>query len=229
MRGFEALVRWEHPERGLVPPDEFVPLAEETGLILPIGLRVLRESCRWAKEWQELRPVGPPPTVGVNLSARQLSHPDLVGDVEGALSEYGLDPERLTLEVTESVLVEHEGRHAGALRELKDLGVRFAIDDFGTGYSSLSYLKRLPAGVLKLDGSFVAGIGEGAEEDEVLLEGVIGIAHGLGREVVAEGVETAEQAARLRELGCDLAQGNHFSRPLPGDEASRFLASSTRG
>ena len=125
------------------------------------------------------------------------------------------------------MLVEHAGRHVDALRRLKALGVRFAIDDFGTGYSSLSYLKRLPADLLKLDGSFVGGIGEGPGEDEVLLEGGIGIAHGLGPVVVAEGVETAEQAARLRGLGCDLAQGNHFSKPLPSEEAAAFLTSGT--
>lgn len=187
---------------------------------------MLQEACRQAKAWQELRPsfADPPPIVGVNLSARQLSHPGLIGDVEGALNEARLDPERLTLEVTESVLVEDVGRHAGALRELRELGVRLATDDFGTGYSSLSYLRRLPAGLLKLDGSFVRGIGEGAGEDEVLLEGVVGIAHGLGLGVCAEGVETPEQAARLRKLGCDLAQGNHFSTPLAGEAALDFLA-----
>ena len=226
--GFEALVRWGHPTRGLVAPGEFVPLAEETGLIVPIGRRVLREACREARGWEELRPSGPPLTVGVNLSARQLSHPGVVGDVEEALDEAGLDPELLTLEVTEGVLVEDAERHAGALRELKDLGVRLAIDDFGTGYSSLSYLRRLPADLLKLDGSFVGGIGKGAGEEEVLLEGIIGIAHGLGLGVAAEGVETAEQASRLRGLGCDLAQGYHFSWPLPSEEAAAFLASDTR-
>ncbi len=225
--GFEALIRWEHPERGLVHPGEFIPLAEENGLIVPIGRLVLRDACRHAKEWQGVCPAGSPPAVSVNLSARQLSHPDLVGVVEGALDEAGLDPGRLILEVTESVLVEDEGRHADTLRELRELGVRFAIDDFGTGYSSLSYLRRLPTGLLKLDGSFVGSIGESpGEEDLVLLSGVIGIAHGLGLTVCAEGVETAEQAARLRELGCDLAQGHHFSRPLTG-EAAALLASGT--
>ncbi|MDP9479163.1 MAG: EAL domain-containing protein [Actinomycetota bacterium] len=223
--GFEALARWKHPERGLISPIEFVPLAEENGLIVPIGRGVLGEACRRAKGWQGLRPAGKPPLIiAVNLSARQLSHPGLTADVGEALAETGLEPELLTLEVTESVLVDEAGRHADALRSLRNLGVRLAIDDFGTGYSSLSYLKRLPASVLKLDGSFVEGIGEGAEEDEVLLPGVIGIAHGLGLTVCAEGVETAGQEARLRELGCDLAQGNHFSRPLPGEEASRLLS-----
>ena len=224
--GFEALVRWKHPKRGLISPHGFVPLAEETGLIVPIGLHVLKEACRQAKEWQELRPnfADPPVSVAVNISASQLLHPNFVGEVERALNEAGLDPGRLILEITESVLVKDAERHTGMLRRLKALGVRLAIDDFGTGYSSLSYLRRLPASLLKLDGSFVGGIGKGSGQDEVLLEGVIGIAHGLGLKVVAEGVETAEQAAWLRGLRCDLAQGYHFSGPLPAEEAPWFLA-----
>ena len=226
--GFEALVRWEHPERGLVPPCEFVPLAEENGLIVPIGRRVLREACRRVRDWQDRypsRPPGPPLIVGVNLSARQLSHPDLLADVEEALAEARLDPAWLTLEITESAVVGNEERHVDALRKLKDLGVRLAIDDFGTGYSSLSYLRRLPVGMLKIDRSFVEGIGrDGAEENEVVLSGVVGIAHGLGLRVLAEGVETPEQLARLKTLGCDLAQGHLFSGPLSGGAASRFLA-----
>ena len=225
--GFEALVRWEHPERGLVLPPEFVPLAEETGLIVGIGRYVLREACRRAKEWPRRRSAGGSadlfPIVGVNLSARQLSHPDLVGDVEGVLKETGLEPERLTLEITESAVVGDEENGIGVLGKLKDLGVKLAIDDFGTGYSSLSYLRRLPVGMVKLDGSFVAGIGKGAEEDEVLLEGVVGIAKGLGLRVLAEGVETSGQAARLHELGCDLAQGFLFARPLTAEVATDFL------
>ena len=152
-----------------------------------------------------------------------------MGVVERVLKETGLDPGRVTFEVTESVLMEDAERHAGALRGLRDLGVRFAIDDFGTGYSSLSYLKRLRTGVLKLDGSFVEGIGRGAEEDEVLLSGLVGIARALSLLVVAEGVETAEQASRLRELGCDLAQGHHFSAPLSGEAVPGFLASNPGG
>jgi EAL domain-containing protein (putative c-di-GMP-specific phosphodiesterase class I) len=225
--GMEALVRWEHPERGLVAPSEFVPLAEEIGLIVPIGRRVLREACQQAREWQGRYPSVSsdlPLIVGVNLSARQLRHPGLLEDVEGALRESGLDPRWLTLEITESAVVGDGESRVGILRKLREQGVRFALDDFGTGYSSLSYLKRLPAGLLKLDGSFVGEIGVSPGEDEVLLAGVIGIAHGLGLTVCAEGVETAEQAARLRELGCDLAQGHHFSGPLPGEAASRLLS-----
>ena len=229
--GFEALVRWERPGRGLVAPSEFVPLAEENGLIVPIGRWVLREACRQARRWQSPLPgsEGPPPIVGVNLSARQLSHPDLVEDVADALAAAGLDPERLTLEITEGAVVGDEERHVDALRRLRGLGVRLAIDDFGVGYSSLSYLRRLPAGLLKIDRSFVEEIGDGDRgddkevPDEVLLSGVLGLAKGLGMRTLAEGVETAGQAARLRELGCDLAQGFLFSGPLTAEAAAKFL------
>jgi diguanylate cyclase (GGDEF)-like protein/PAS domain S-box-containing protein len=220
--GFEALVRWEHPGRGLIPPCEFVPLAEENGLIVPVGQRVLREACRKASEWQECLPQDRSLNVGVNLSVGQLRHPALVEDVAEALRDSGLDPRRLTLEVAESALVDDGERHLGVLRRLGDLGVRLALDDFGTGYSSLSYLRRLPPGLLKLDGAFVEGVGDGS--GEVLLSGVVGIAHGLGLSVAAEGVETAEQAARLREIGCDLAQGHHFSPPLSDGATPGFLA-----
>ena len=167
--------------------------------------------------------------MGVNLSARQLSHPDLVEDVADALAAAGLDPERLTLEITEGAVVGDEERHVDALRRLRGLGVRLAIDDFGVGYSSLSYLRRLPAGLLKIDRSFVEEIGDGDRgddkevPDEVLLSGVLGLAKGLGMRTLAEGVETAGQAARLRELGCDLAQGFLFSGPLTAEAAAKFL------
>jgi diguanylate cyclase (GGDEF)-like protein len=227
--GFEALVRWERPGRGLVAPSEFVPLAEETGLIVPIGRRVLEEACGRAKEWQDRYPKDPPLVVWANLSARQLKHPGLAGEVAAALEKTGLAPDTLTLEMTESALVGDTEAVLGALHEIRDLGARFALDDFGTGYSSLSYLKRLPVGLLKLDGSFVGGIGgTDLEEDEVLLSGVVGIAHGLGLRVCAEGVETPEQLSRVRALGCDLAQGFLFSRPLPAEAASELLAKNPR-
>lgn len=188
---------------------------------------MLRLACRRASEWQGLGPGGLHPVIGVNVSARQLSHPDLVEHVEEALNEFGLDPKKLTLEITESVLVENEGRHADALRRLRELGVRLAIDDFGTGYSSLSYLRSIPVGMLKIDRSFVESIGQdegdAGRKDEVLLSGVVGIAHGLGMRVLAEGVETSEQLAHLKDLGCDVAQGHLFSRPLPEEEAAKFL------
>ena len=221
--GMEALVRWEHPQRGLLSPEEFVPVAEEIGLITSLGRWVLYEACRQMRQWQERYPYYDPPlNVSVNLSGKQLQTLDVVEDVKGALRESGLEPESLTLEITESVSVENAERHVGTLQELRDVGVRLAIDDFGTGYSSLSYLRRLPASVLKVAGPFVEGIGTGSE-DEILLAGIIGIAQSLRLSVAAEGIETAQQAARLKELGCDLAQGHYFYRALPGEEASRYL------
>ena len=227
--GFEALARWEHPERGLLMPDEFIPLAEETGLIVPIGQEVLREACQRACEWQERHLSNVPLTITVNLSAIQLRHPELVGDVGAVLQETGLEPERLMFEVTESALVKDDEHRTDPLRELRKLGVRFAIDDFGTGYSSLSYLRRLTTGLLKLDSSFMEGIGSGNREEEVVISGVIRIAHGLGLGVCAEGVETHEQASRLRKLGCDMAQGYYFSKPLPFRLIEAFLTDGSRG
>jgi diguanylate cyclase (GGDEF)-like protein len=220
--GMEALVRWEHPERGLVYPDQFVTLAEELGLIVPIGRWVLREACRQAKEWQERYPSDLPLMVGVNLSARELQHPTLVGDVEEALREAGLKPQWLTLEITESAVVKDEEQNIDAMGRLGALGIRFALDDFGTGYSALAYLRRLPVGLLKLDRSFVERLGEDAEA-EILLSGVISIASGLGLYVLAEGVETPEQLAQVKSLGCDLAQGHYFSKPLSSEAATELL------
>ncbi|WP_166397049.1 sensor domain-containing protein [Rubrobacter marinus] len=226
--GMEALVRWEHPEDGLIPPARFVPLAEETGLIVPMGRWVLEEACRRAVEWQALRPSEPPLTMSVNLSARQFEDPGLVEDVARILRETGLDPRHLTVEITESVSMKDARSAVGTLRELKSLGVCLAIDDFGTGYSSLAYLHRFPADFLKIDRSFVGGLGEGPEE-KGLVPGVVGLAHTLGMKAIAEGVETAEQLARLREMGCDLAQGFYFSRPLPGEAIPALLSEYASG
>lgn len=225
--GFEALARWKHPQRGTVYPDEFMPLAEEIGLIIPLGRSVLHRACRQAHEWQERYPSEPPLTIGVNLSAKQLKHTDLIGDVQEALRETGLDPGRLTLEITEGSVVRDEEHSIDTLRGLRDLGVRFALDDFGTGYSSLSYLKRLPIGMLKIDRSFVERIGEDAE-DEILVSGMVHVASGLGLVVLAEGVETSEQLTRVKSLGCDLAQGNYFSKPLSSKAAGKLLATYDR-
>jgi diguanylate cyclase (GGDEF)-like protein len=223
--GFEVLLRWRHPERGLLFPSEFLPLAEELGLTVPIGRWLVGEACRRTKEWQERHPSAAPLAVGANLSARQLSDPGLLGDIEGAAREAGLDPEQVTLEVTEDAVVGEAGRPVEALRGLKDAGFLLALDDFGVGHSSLSHLRRLPIGLVKIDRSFVAGLGEdGCEEDEVLLSGIVGIAHGLGLLVCAEGVETKEQLRRVAALGCGLAQGYYFSRPLEAEEASALLA-----
>ena len=216
---FEALVRWEHPQRGLIPPSEFIPIAEETGLIVPVGRWALRESCRQAREWRRQSPDKAPVKVCVNLSARQFQHPNLARDVAEVLRETGLDASLLCLEITESVAMQEGDSSIATLNELKDLGVNLAVDDFGTGYSSLSYLKRFPVDYLKIDRSFVAGLREGSK-DTAVVSGVITLAHTLGMRVVAEGVETAEQLSVLRGLGCDFAQGYYFSRPLSSEAAS---------
>jgi diguanylate cyclase (GGDEF)-like protein/PAS domain S-box-containing protein len=217
--GMEALVRWDHPERGLLEPSEFVPVAEESGLVIPMGEQILREACFRAKEWQEENPRIPPLVMAVNLSASQLSRLDLADTVERVLGETGLEGNRLTLDVTETVYVKVLAGNEAILDRLKALGVRFSIDDFGTGYSALSYLKRLPADAIKIDQSFVKGLGKDVE-DTAVIRMIIELAHTLGLEVIAEGVETEEQVALLKEMGCDFAQGYHFSKPLPPEAAS---------
>jgi EAL domain-containing protein (putative c-di-GMP-specific phosphodiesterase class I) len=225
--GFEALVRWQHPERGLVSPEKFVPFAEETGLILPIGRMVLEEACKQARGWQRHSPHSSTLLMSVNLSARQFQHPKLARDIAQLLEETGLDGRALCLEITESVVMEDAPHTATTLRRLKALGVQLAIDDFGTGYSSLSYLKRFPVDYLKIDRSFIEEFREDPEATAVV-SGIIALAHTLGIRVVAEGVESAEQAERLRRLRCDLAQGNHFSEPLPSEAALDLLAGEAR-
>ena len=221
--GFEALVRWQHPTRGLVAPLAFIPLAEETGLIVPLGKWVLETACRQAAKWHRARPDpdGPPPFVSVNLSARQFIQEDLVEDVAAVLAETGLAASALELEITESVLMDKSDAGIRTLRRLRALGVRLVLDDFGTGYSSLSYLKHLPLDTIKIDRSFVNGIEESA--DRSIVEAVVALAHGLGIGVVAEGIETERQAERLLELGCDLGQGYLFSRPVPAARTGRLL------
>jgi diguanylate cyclase (GGDEF)-like protein/PAS domain S-box-containing protein len=222
--GMEALVRWQHPERGLLEPDEFVPAAEQSGLVVPMGEQVLEEACVRAKEWQRDHPQMPSLVMSVNLSARQLSRPDLAETVEGALRSTGLEARSLSLDVTETVYVRALEGNTGALSRLREMGVGISIDDFGTGYSSLSYLKRLPADALKIDRSFVEGLGEDIE-DTAIVGMIVELAHTLGMEVVGEGVETEEQAALLAEMGCDFGQGYHFSKPMPPEEVPGFLAS----
>ncbi|HUQ78214.1 MAG TPA: EAL domain-containing protein [Patescibacteria group bacterium] len=209
--GLEALVRWQHPSRGLVPPLAFIPIAEETGLIVPIGRWVLETACRQARRWLDELP-GTPLVISVNLSPRQFADEGLVEDVRATLAASCLPAERLELEITESVLLDEGESSAVALRALRDLGVKLVLDDFGTGYSSLSYLRRLPLDTIKIDRSFVNGI----EEDDSnlpIVQAVIALAHGLGIEVVAEGIETAAQLERLRGLACDRGQGYWFARP----------------
>jgi predicted signal transduction protein with EAL and GGDEF domain len=221
--GMEALVRWDHPERGLLEPSEFVPVAEESGLVIPVGEQILREACFRAKEWQGKNPRIPSLVMSVNLSASQLSRLDLAHTVERVLGETGLEGSCLILDVTETVYVKVLAGNTAMLDRLRGLGVRFTIDDFGTGYSSLSYLKRLPADAIKIDQSFVKGLGEDVE-DTAVVRMIIELAHTLSLEVIAEGVETEEQADLLKEMGCDFAQGYHFSKPLPPEAASGFSA-----
>jgi diguanylate cyclase (GGDEF)-like protein len=220
--GFEALVRWEHPVRGLMPQLSFVPLAEETGLILPLGRWVLESACRQARAWRDTRPGGPPLFMSVNLSARQFAQPELVDQVRGILEETGLDPAGLEIEITESVLMDQSETGVRTLRQLRDLGVRLVLDDFGTGYSSLSYLKHLPLDTIKIDRTFVAGID--GETDRSIVDAVIALAHGLRISVVAEGIETEAQLEQLRVMGCDVGQGYLFAQPLVAAEAGRLLS-----
>ncbi len=222
VRGIEALVRWQHPERGLLDPKEFIPAAEESGLVVPMGERVLKEACEQAKEWQERYPHIPPWVMSVNLSARQVGHLDLARTVERILRETGLEAHSLSLDITETVYIKTLESNTAALDELKRLGVRLSIDDFGTGYSSLSYLKRLPADALKIDRSFTEELGEDIE-DTVILQMIVDLAHTFGMEVVAEGVESEGQAEQLKEMGCDLGQGYLFTKPLPPESVPRFL------
>ena len=221
--GLEALLRWNHPEKGLLGPSEFVPVAEETGLIVPMGAWVLEEACRRTKEWQDSHDCNAVLAVIVNLSPRQLLHPGCEETIREALAKSGLESRALGLDVTESAFIGAPEGSARALERIQALGVRISIDDFGMGYSSLSYLKRLPADALKIDKSFVRGLGEDPE-DTAIVRMVIDVAHTLGLEVVAEGVETWAQAALLAETGCDMAQGYHFAKPLPPDAVPRFLA-----
>ena len=222
--GVEALVRWEHPKRGVLLPEEFLSIADEIGLILRIGQGVLRAACNQARVWQEQYPSAPPLTVSVNLSPRQLFRPELVAEI---LGETEIDPGSLQLEITEGAMTSNGAQSAaGTLQNLKGLGVQLAIDDFGMGYSSLSYLKRFPVDLLKIDRSFVRGLGQdtdGASKDAEIVSAMIDLTHALGLEVIAEGVETAEQLAWLRDMGSDFAQGNYFSEPLPSEALSDIL------
>jgi len=221
--GVEALVRWRHPERGLVLPDEFIPLAEQVGLIEQLGGIVLRRATTQARRWMD-RPGAPPLLVAVNLSARQALRPGLVEEIATILEAAGVPPEGLCIELTESVLLTDLARTADAIRALRATGIRIAVDDFGTGYSSLSYLTRLPVDVVKIDRSFITALERGSDERAVV-RSIIMLAHDLGLVALAEGVETAAQRDALVELGCDQAQGYWFGRPLPANQL--VLAPST--
>jgi diguanylate cyclase (GGDEF)-like protein/PAS domain S-box-containing protein len=221
--GLEALVRWQHPERGLLDPAEFVSIAEDSGLIEPIGRWVQERACRQVLEWHERRPDARPFDVAVNLSARQVAHRDLPATVAEIIATTGLDPVHLRLEITESVLVEESATAISSLEALNELGVRLVLDDFGTGYSSLAYLNRFPFHALKIDRSFVDGLGI-EQERTAIVEAIIGMARALSLEVIAEGVENEVQLAELRRLGCDYAQGHLFHAAMPGGDVSRLIA-----
>jgi diguanylate cyclase (GGDEF)-like protein len=213
LAGMEALVRWDHPDRGLVMPGEFVSLAEDTGLIVPIGRWVLHAACQAARDWQRRFPLQPHPFLSVNLSVRQLQQPDLLEDVAGALDASGLDLGELMLEITESVLAADQQAMLERLGGLRALGVHLAIDDFGTGYSALAYLRSLPVDTLKLAKPFVDGLLLGVEE-AALTNAILRIADLLDLQVIAEGIEQEAQARELERLGCRFGQGFHFARPL---------------
>ena len=225
--GTEALVRWEHPERGLIMPNDFIPFAEETGLINELGRWTLEESCRKARDYGKYNSDDSTLTVSVNLSVSQLQQPSFVEEVSEILQRTGLDPRDLILEITESVIMGEPESNVATLKGLKELGVELAIDDFGTGYSSLSYLSRFPIDSLKVDRSFVAKLKEDSDET-IIVSSVVALAHSLRMEVLAEGVETVYQLARLRELGCDQAQGNYFSGPVTHREILALLDSGPR-
>ncbi len=219
--GVEALLRWSHPERGMVPPEVFIPIAEETGLIVPIGRWVLREGCRHARRVLPSIDPATNPSISINLSLKQIQHSDIVADVQDALTESGLPAECLTLEITETVLMADTALAVQRLCELKELGIRLALDDFGTGYSSLSYLSRFPVDILKMDRSFLR---DGASPASGLATAVVALGATLDLEVVAEGIEFSEQWQSLRDLGCELGQGFYFGKPMDVDAMLEFLA-----
>jgi diguanylate cyclase (GGDEF)-like protein/PAS domain S-box-containing protein len=223
--GFEALVRWQHPEQGMISPVKFVPIAEETGLIIPLGQWVLREACRQLKEWQARFPNEPPLTVSVNLSSRQFSQQSLIGQIRQILDETGLDAHYLKLEITESAIMENTESAMDMLLQLKAMGIQLSVDDFGTGYSSLGYLYRFPMDLLKIDRSFISRVDVDGEKLE-LVRTIITLAWNLGMDVIAEGVETTKQLAQLKALKCEYAQGYLFSKPVDKQAAEALIAQS---
>src|SRR5882672_9489130 len=225
--GFEALVRWQHPERGIIPPLDFMGVAEDAGLIIAIDRWVLRRACREVRDWQQKYPDGERLTVSVNLSAKQFHHSDLVDIIRGAINESGLPGESLGIEITEGVLIDNTSTAGAMLREMRKLGARIYLDDFGTGYSSLSYLQRFPIDAVKIDRSFVSRLGPKAEGHEIV-QAIVTLAHNLGMRVIAEGIESNDQLALLRRLKCGYGQGWLFSKPIPHEEASELLLQEAR-
>jgi diguanylate cyclase (GGDEF)-like protein len=224
----EALVRWQHPERGLLDPSDFIPVAEDSGLIEPIGRWVQEKACGQLLKWHELRPDQRPLDISVNLSARQVAHRDLAVSVADVLERTGLEPRHLRLEITESILFEESATATAALEALSKIGVGLVLDDFGTGYSSLAYLNRFPLDVLKIDRSFIAELGI-EEGRTAIVEAIISMARALRLEVIAKGVESEAQVAELQRLNCDYAQGHLFSEAMPADEVSARLTETAPG
>jgi EAL domain-containing protein (putative c-di-GMP-specific phosphodiesterase class I) len=221
MAGVEALLRWEHPTRGIVRPDEFIPTAEETSLIIPIGHWVLEAACAQLAQWGT-RPDRSHLSIAVNVSVRQFRHPDFIDEVMSCVRRSGIRPDRLKLELTESLLADNLDAAIAKMRNLKDMGVRLSVDDFGIGYSSLSYLKRLPIDELKIDRAFVKDILTDSN-DAAIAGTIIGLCRSLGLDVIAEGVETEEQRAFLARQGCQRYQGYLYCRPLPIDNLETFM------
>lgn len=219
--GFEALIRWKHPERGLVSPAEFIPVSEETGLIVRIGEWVLREAARQMKLWRDMHP-DLDLAISVNLSGRQVAEPNLVETIQQVMADTGLPPEHLKLELTETLLMQHYDTAIETMHRLRDLGIKLSMDDFGTGYSSLSHLHRFPIDYLKVDRSFVGRVGEDPRETEIVRV-IVGLGRNLGMKVIAEGIETREQAGFLRGLECEYGQGYYFARPLSAEAATELL------
>jgi EAL domain-containing protein (putative c-di-GMP-specific phosphodiesterase class I) len=222
--GFEALVRWQQPQQGLISPAQFIPVAEETGAIVKIGYWVLHSACRQLKAWQKQFPANPPLTISVNLSSKQFLQPDLIEQIARILQETDLAANSLKLEITESVLMENTQSITAMLLQLREMDIQLHIDDFGTGYSSLSYLHRLPTNALKIDRSFVSQIGAELENIEIV-RAIVSLARSLNLDAVAEGVETRKQLMRLKQLKCKYAQGYFFSKPLETKAAEAFIAS----
>jgi Amt family ammonium transporter len=225
--GFEALIRWMHPERGLIPPAQFIPIAEETGLIVQIGRWVIREACAQLGSFSSLRP-SHRLHMNVNLSARQIPQPGFLDSVRSTLKEFGTDPSLLRFEITESVLLDGAAAVLDVLHQLRNLGAGLVLDDFGTGYSSLGYLLKYPVQELKIDRSFVSDP-EQPEVKAMIARTIVGLARNLGMTVTAEGVETLEQAEWLRKTGCDFAQGFLFSRPVPAEQAMELITGTGYG
>jgi diguanylate cyclase (GGDEF)-like protein/PAS domain S-box-containing protein len=225
--GFEALVRWQHPERGIIPPLDFMGVAEDAGLIIAIDRWVLRRACREVRDWQLKQPDGERLSVSVNLSAKQFHHKDLVDTIRGAITDSGLPGESLGIEITEGVLIDNTSTAGAMLDEMRKLGARIYLDDFGTGYSSLSYLQRFPIDAVKIDRSFVSRLGPKTEGHEIV-QAIVTLAHNLGMRVIAEGIESSDQLALLRRLKCGYGQGWLFSKPIPHEEASELLMQEAR-